>query len=37
MEEHYLGKDSEAYKSRGQRRMQMSPVDMRKSKYGDYK
>mmetsp|Transcript_18767 Transcript_18767/g.28856 ORF Transcript_18767/g.28856 Transcript_18767/m.28856 type:complete len:135 (-) Transcript_18767:114-518(-) len=35
-EEKYLGKDSAAYKNRGaQRKMEMSPIDLRKSKYGD--
>lgn len=36
MEEIYLGKESAAYKARGQqRKLQMSPIDLRKSKFGD--
>ena len=36
MEELYLGKESTAYKMRGQqRRLEMSPIDIRKGKHGD--
>jgi len=36
MEETYLGKDSAIYKRRQQqRKIEMSPVDLRKSKYGE--
>jgi cell division cycle 14 len=36
MEEKYLGKDSIAYRQRAElRKMEMSPIDVRKSKYGD--
>jgi hypothetical protein len=36
MEEHYLGKESQAFKMRGQmRKLEMSPVDLQKMKYGD--
>ena len=37
MEEFYLGKDSQAVKQRGKyRKLEMSPVDIRKSKLGDH-
>jgi len=36
MEEVYLGKDSPTYKARkNQRKLEMSPIDIRKSKFGD--
>lgn len=36
MEEIYLGKDSAAYKNRGaQRKLEMSPIDIRKSQFGE--
>jgi hypothetical protein len=36
MEEYYLGKESQAYKNRGNyRKLEMSPVDIRKSKLGE--
>ena len=36
MEQVYLGQDANYYKRKGaQRRLEMSPIDLKKSKYGD--